>query len=48
MLIINVYDETSEQAQAVAETLKSAFRKVPEFIFVSSAVATPETRLVTG
>jgi hypothetical protein len=48
MLIINVYDETSEQAQAVAETLKSAFRKVPEFIFVSSAVVTPEVKRAKG
>jgi len=48
MLIFTVFDETVEQAQAVAATLESALRKAPAFTFVVASVATPEVKRARG
>lgn len=48
MLIFIVYDETIEQAQAVAASFKSALSKAPASSFVGSSVATPEIKGARG
>lgn len=48
MVIYVVYDETIEQANAVAETLRLAFEDSLASSFVSAQVATPEIKRLRG
>ncbi len=48
MLLFKVYDETIEQAQAVAATIKAALHGAPTSSFVAPVMATPEVKQAHG